>query len=81
MEPEARNRPDEFLTLAVVVQRPTNLAHEIAKLDIGDIGAPPDSGNQFVATDGAVPVLDQIGDAVENLRRDGEQLPSPAQLA
>ena len=78
---EARNRADHVLAVARIADRAPRLQHGLAEQRIGDVEFAPDGGDQLVAADRAVAVLDEIDQHVEDFRRQRCERAAAAQLA
>jgi hypothetical protein len=66
---ETRNRPDHPLRLAIVADEPSRAQHDLAELHVGDVDAAPHRGDELVAPDRAIPMLDEVGQAIEHASR------------
>src|SRR5262249_61304999 len=72
----AVNRADQALLFAAVVDRLPHSIDVACQRRVGHDSAVPDSLNQIVLADHALPVLQQIDQQVEHLRSDRD-LPGP----
>jgi len=67
--------------LRVVPDQAAQLADHLTELRVGDIGAAPDGGDQFVAPDRSVTIAHQPDEGIEHLRRRLQPLAVGAELA
>lgn len=70
---EARQGADRVLLVGAVADRLPCTGHDLAEQVVGDRDPSPDGGDQLIPADGAVAVLEQVGQGVEHARLDGEQ--------
>jgi hypothetical protein len=80
-EAVARHGQHGVLRLPVVAHRAPRAHDDLAELRIGYVAAPEDRSNQFVAGDRPVAVLDQVQQAFEHARLQGDRLAVPAEFA
>ena len=72
-KPKPGDSVNNSLIFAVVTKRSPQLAHQVAKLHVRDVGASPHCSDQLVATYCAVAVHHKVSQAVKDLWRHRKQ--------
>ena len=78
---EAHDGAREMLFLAGIIEGAAHREHGLRERAGADFGAASDRSDPFVATDGAVAVLDEIDDRVERARRHRDECAAAPQFA
>jgi hypothetical protein len=79
--PEAGHRAQQCLAFRVVADRAAYREDGLAEHRVADAGPAPDRGDEFIATDRAIAVFDEVGHAIEHGRRQFDALVRAPQLA
>src|SRR5262249_21446729 len=77
---EARHGPQHALLPAAVAEHSAHSAYGLPQQGLADFRLAPDRGDELVMTDGASMLLNEIGEAVEDFRRDLYRLSSGQHL-